>query len=170
VSISKPTNLDEVANGLNLIRREPTDYPRDYYVNCPADRLLEVIKKLKNDYGVFFVSAVIVRDDEDGYHLLYPVTIELSNGEWSKLIIDITVNKNNPEVDSITSEIPGAIVAEREAYDMMGVRFRNHPDHRRILTPDIMPSEIYPLRKDITAEEIRNRLAEEAEKRRKELE
>ncbi|MHA1972733.1 MAG: NADH-quinone oxidoreductase subunit C [Candidatus Hodarchaeales archaeon] len=169
MSIS-PKTLDEVAKNLNLTRREPKDYPRDYFVNCQPEKLLEIVKKLKEEYGVYFLSTVIVRDDDDGYHLLYPFTIELENGEWGKLILDLTLSKDNPEIESITSEIPGAIIAEREAYDMMGIKFTNHPDLRRLLTPDIMPPEIYPLRKDISAEEIRNRLAQEAEKRRKELE
>ncbi|MFA7613558.1 MAG: NADH-quinone oxidoreductase subunit C, partial [Candidatus Caldatribacteriota bacterium] len=52
----------------------------------------------------------------------------------------------NPNIDSIVSIYAAASFQEREAYDMMGVRFNNHPDHRRILCPDDW--EGYPLRKD----------------------
>lgn len=165
-----PDKLDEVVKAIGLTRREPKTYPRDYYVDCPINRIVEIGKIMKEEFGAYHISTIIVRDGEDGYHLLYPFSIILKNGEWGKIIVDCIVDKKNPEVDSLTGEFPGVVIAEREAYDMMGITFRNHPDHRRILTPDIMPDDIYPLRKDISAEEIRNRLAEEAEKRRNELE
>lgn len=50
------------------------------------------------------------------------------------------------EVDSVTSIWPGAEWREREVFDMFGIRFRNHPDLRRILTWKEFPA--HPLRKD----------------------
>jgi NADH-quinone oxidoreductase subunit C len=50
------------------------------------------------------------------------------------------------EVESITDIWPGAEWREREVYDMFGIRFRNHPDLRRILTWRDYPA--HPLRKD----------------------
>ncbi|MGQ9584507.1 MAG: NADH dehydrogenase (quinone) subunit D [Anaerolineae bacterium] len=51
-----------------------------------------------------------------------------------------------PVLDSVTSVWPGANWPEREAYDLMGVTFRGHPDPRRILLPHDWQG--YPLRKD----------------------
>ena len=50
------------------------------------------------------------------------------------------------EVDSVTDIWPGAEWPEREVFDMFGIRFRNHPDMRRILTWEEFPA--HPLRKD----------------------
>ena len=50
------------------------------------------------------------------------------------------------EVDSACDIWPGAEWMEREVYDMFGIRFRNHPDLRRILLWEDYPG--HPLRKD----------------------
>lgn len=49
-------------------------------------------------------------------------------------------------LDSVCDIWPGAEWPEREVFDMIGVRFRNHPDLRRILTWKDYPA--HPLRKD----------------------
>jgi NADH-quinone oxidoreductase subunit C len=49
-------------------------------------------------------------------------------------------------LDSVTDLWSGAEWMEREVYDMFGIRFRNHPDLRRILTWETYPA--HPLRKD----------------------
>jgi NADH-quinone oxidoreductase subunit C len=49
-------------------------------------------------------------------------------------------------LDSVTDLWPGAEWTEREVFDMFGVRFRNHPDLRRILLWESYPA--HPLRKD----------------------
>ena len=49
-------------------------------------------------------------------------------------------------VPSLFDQFPGTEAMEREAFDMFGIMFDNHPDHSRILMPETW--EGYPLRKD----------------------
>jgi NADH-quinone oxidoreductase subunit C len=51
-----------------------------------------------------------------------------------------------PELDSCVELFPTAEFQEREAFDMFGIRFRGHPDLRRILMPDEYGG--YPQRRD----------------------
>ena len=57
-------------------------------------------------------------------------------------------------IESVTSVWPTANWMEREAFDMFGVTFRNHPDLRRILLPKDWDG--HPLRKDYPLEFMEN--------------
>lgn len=61
-----------------------------------------------------------------------------------------TTDREKPEIDSVVAFWRGAEFHEREIFDLFGIRFRNHPDLRRILLDDDWTG--YPLRKDYTDE------------------
>src|SRR5258708_793735 len=62
-------------------------------------------------------------------------------------------------IESVTGVWPSADWPEREVYDLFGVKFRNHPDLRRILLPPDW--EGHPLRKDYPLEFVENRWTED---------
>lgn len=73
------------------------------------------------------------------YHLL-----SLSRGH--RLRLKVACPDPEAGVESVVSLWPGANFLEREAFDMFGVRFRGHPDLRRVLMPEEYVG--WPLRKD----------------------
>lgn len=166
----KPQTLGEIANTLNLAIREPTNFPLDLYVIIPSERLIYVVKQLKEKYKVSHLSTIVVQDQGDSYNLLYPFSINLADKKWGKLILDVKIDRNKPKIDSIIPEIPGAILYEQEVHEMMGISFTNHPNLQRLLTPDSLPLNIYPLRKDLTYKQIRDKLAESRKEREAEEE
>jgi NADH-quinone oxidoreductase subunit C len=62
------------------------------------------------------------------------------------LVVKCGVSDPDPTVDSSVPLWPGANWMEREVFDMFGIRFKGHPDLRRILMPEEFAA--YPLRKD----------------------
>ncbi|MCA8940512.1 MAG: NADH-quinone oxidoreductase subunit C, partial [Planctomycetes bacterium] len=75
------------------------------------------------------------------------VAYHLTNVEhkhWA--CIKVFVDRDNAVVDSIYDLLPGVDWHEREAFDLLGIRFRGHPNMRRILCAEDW--EGFPLRKD----------------------
>lgn len=60
--------------------------------------------------------------------------------------VRVVTDRNAPRIPSVAGIWPAADWHEREALDMMGIEFTNHPDPRRILCPEDW--EGFPLRKD----------------------
>jgi NADH-quinone oxidoreductase subunit C len=63
-----------------------------------------------------------------------------------RLRLEVPLEEDDPEVDSLTPLWGGADWLEREVWDMFGIRFRGHPNLKRILMYDEFVG--HPLRKD----------------------
>jgi NADH-quinone oxidoreductase subunit C len=70
----------------------------------------------------------------------------LSLSKKQRTRIRVQVPEEDCVVDSLFALYPGTEAMEREAYDLMGIQFRGHPDLTRILMPEDW--EGHPLRKD----------------------
>ena len=66
--------------------------------------------------------------------------------ERLKVFLRLEVPRQDAEVPSLTGLYPAADWQEREAFDLLGVRFTGHPNLAKILTPDFLVG--HPLRKD----------------------
>ncbi len=70
------------------------------------------------------------------------------NCEAEKRYIILKAVASNLKIPSITPVISGANWAEREAMDMVGIFFDEHPEPLRLILPDDWPEGVYPLRKE----------------------
>lgn len=91
------------------------------------------------------VTAVDHRDLEgpERYAVVYHLYSTVHNHRYR---VKAAVPENDPEIDSTIGLWDAALWGEREVHDMFGIRFRGHPDLRRLLMPEGYPG--FPLRKD----------------------
>ena len=71
------------------------------------------------------------------------------------LTIKAEVPKENPKIQTITDILPGAAFHELEVTDLLGVVFEGHPSPGRFVLPETWPEGVYPLRKDVNANEVK---------------
>ncbi len=128
---------------------EAKEWRGDLAVKVRREHLHEVCRFLHDDPAMDFdymvhVSSVDWPDEEERFEVVYEV---YSIRKRHRIRVKARVPEHDCEVDSMTDIWRGAEFMEREVFDMMGIRFRQHPDLRRILMPDEY-HEGYPLRKD----------------------
>jgi len=80
---------------------------------------------------------------EDRFEIVYHL---LSIPGLKRLRIKVALSEDKPEIDSATDLWTAANFLEREVWDMYGIKFRGHPDLRRILMYEEFQG--HPLRKD----------------------
>jgi NADH:ubiquinone oxidoreductase subunit D/NADH:ubiquinone oxidoreductase subunit C len=111
----------------------------------PADKLVEFATSIRDDLGYDYLSSVTGVDylPDDKMEVVYHA-YKSSGGP--ALVFKVQTSRSDSVVPSLVSVYPGADFQEREAWDLLGIKFENHPDLRRILMWDGF--EGHPLRKD----------------------
>jgi NADH-quinone oxidoreductase subunit C len=111
-----------------------------------AEHIVAVCSYLKQSQNFVRLSTVTGVDwypQEPRFEVVYHLHSPERN---ERLRLKCRLAGANPEIDSVTVVWRGAGWYERETFDLFGIRFRNHPDLRRIMLPEDW--EGYPLRKD----------------------
>jgi len=110
-----------------------------------ADHLLEFAHFIRDDFGYDYLSSLTGVDylQENRMEVVYHAYRSIGG---SALVFKVQLPREQPIVSSLVSIYPGVEFQEREAWDLLGIRFEGHPDLRRILMWEGF--EGHPLRKD----------------------
>jgi len=145
---SSITDLEKIINsGLTTNVKSSRIVFNDLSIDVESKDIFKSILFLKTNEHCQFrqlidVTAVDFPERDYRFRLVY----FLLSHEYNKRI-SVNVNiKENDKVQSVTKIYPSANWMEREVFDMYGIKFKDHPDLRRILTD--YNFEGFPLRKD----------------------
>jgi NADH-quinone oxidoreductase subunit C len=111
-----------------------------------SDSLLTIAEYLKNAEGLKFdyLNYITAVDYYDYYEVVYMLTsLEFNRSITLKVHCH---SRNNPTVPSLARIYQGADWQEREIYDLMGIKFKGHPNLKRVFLWEGFDG--YPLRKD----------------------
>ena len=117
------------------------------YINIDMEHLIDVTLFIKSNENTKFrqLIDITVVDYPERTQRFKVVYLFLSHEFNQRIILSYLINENEV-IPSLTSIYPAANWMEREVFDMYGVKFKDHPDLRRILTD--YGFEGHPLRKD----------------------
>jgi NADH:ubiquinone oxidoreductase subunit D/NADH:ubiquinone oxidoreductase subunit C len=113
------------------------------------DQLVDVATYLRDEMGYAYLSCVTALDYPEATEAFperFAVAYNVCRSQGPPLTLHVHADRDDPAVPSLVGVWPSADVQEREAWDLMGIRFDGHPDLRRILLWEGFSG--HPLRKN----------------------
>ena len=113
---------------------------------APADWLV-LAGQLKNDPSLLLDYLFCLTCVDWKTHLTMVYHLASTKDRKRQLVVKVKLDRNKPEVESVSHIWRTAEFHEREVYEMFGVNFLNHPDLRLLILPDGWEGK-NPMRKD----------------------
>ncbi len=133
ISALLPTAVFEEAGEWLTINISPTEWPL-------------LAQQLRNDNLLYFDYLFCLTCIDWKTHLT--MVYHLSSTKYRhNIVIKVKLDRNNPDIETVSNIWRTADFHEREVYEMFGVNFLNHPDLRLLILPDGWEGK-NPLRKD----------------------
>jgi NADH-quinone oxidoreductase subunit C len=129
----------EAVRGISL-------YAGEHAVLLTKDVIVDACRFLRDEHDFDFVSDMATVDrftDDERFEVSYNL---VSIAGRKRLRLKVRVEEDDPTLPTVIDVYPAAEWHEREAWDMMGIRFEGHPDLRRLFMPEDF--EYHPARKE----------------------
>ena len=111
----------------------------------PADKLVEIAEKLKTDKRTRFDYMISHTAVDFTTHFM--AVYHLDSTEFRHIVVlKVKIeDRENPEVETLSGVYPTSEFFEREVFDLFGIKYKNHPNLKRLFLEDDYG---FPLRKD----------------------
>ncbi|MGA3013418.1 MAG: NADH-quinone oxidoreductase subunit C [Bacteroidales bacterium] len=112
----------------------------------PTGKLHATAQRLKEDEDISFDYLFCQSGTDMGKYLMVVYHLKSTTHDHSLVLKVKTEDRQYPSFDTVSDIWRTAEFHEREIFDMLGIRFNNHPDLRRLFLDENWVG--YPLRKD----------------------
>ncbi|MFC5972892.1 NADH-quinone oxidoreductase subunit D [Halomarina salina] len=124
------------------------------HLNAPAvvirpDDVQTALRRLRDELGFDHLSCVTAQEYEDRFETIYH--LKQYADPTQEVSVVVPTSRDDPRSQSGAAVFDTADWHEREAYDLFGIRYDEHPDLRRILLPETWQG--HPLRRDYDQEQ-----------------
>ena len=117
---------------------------RRIYIDITPQSVQEASRLMLDEFAARLQIATGV-DSSDGFEVMYHWALDQ---EGFVITLRVLVDHASPELDSIALMCPAAEWIEREMWELLGIRFRGHPDLRHLLLADDWPEGNFPMRRN----------------------
>ena len=118
---------------------------RRIYINIESRDLEEAVRIIFRELDGRYIIASGA-DNFDTFEILYHFGFDR---EGTVVSLRVFLDREKPEIMSLTGIIPGIAYIEREIWELLGINFTGHPGLKHFLLRDDWPKEHFPLRKNI---------------------
>jgi Ni,Fe-hydrogenase III component G len=141
-------NLDDTISGIEQALGDSAlkierKSDRRVYIDIVPESVHAANSLMFGELGARFQIATGV-DTREGIEVMYHWAFD---GEDCLITLRTLLDHEAPELASIAALCPAAEWIEREMWELLGIRFRGHPDLRHLLLSDDWPEDNYPLRR-----------------------
>ncbi|WP_049905786.1 NADH-quinone oxidoreductase subunit D [Halorubrum californiense] len=145
----KRSTTDQPINEVVTALPDDAVVRHDSHVNAPAlviraDHVQTVLSRLRSEVGLDHCSCVTAQEYDDRFETVYHLTSY--DDRTRELSVVVPTIKDDPVSESATPVYRTAEWHEREAYDLVGIEYDDHPNLQRILLPETWQG--HPLRTD----------------------
>jgi len=129
----------------DLIKDVKAHNERRIYLTIEKSDIRKATEVIFNDMDARYIIVTGV-DNFDSFELLYHFSFDKEGG----IIVSLRtfLERENPEIESLASLIPGIAWIEREIWELLGINFKEHPNLKHLLLRHDWPEGYYPLRKE----------------------
>lgn len=124
---------------------------RSIYLKVNTDVLHKTVLILREMSILHISCPMATKEHEWGLEMLYIFTLFPGEGGFKEIpvIISVDLPADNLKIRSLTDIVPGILIMEREAQEMLGIVVEDIPDKRHFFTPDNMEKGYFPLRNKV---------------------